>query len=52
VRWLGIAGVLLLVAGLLTPLFGPILGRNFGQTAFALTVAGLILFGLSAFISA
>ena len=47
-RWLGIAGVLLLMAGLLTPLFGPILGRNFGQAAFALTVAGLILFGLSA----
>jgi hypothetical protein len=48
VRWLGIAGVMLLLAGLITPLFGPLLGRNFGHVSLALTIAGLVLFGLSA----
>lgn len=47
-RWLGIAGVLLLLAGLIAPLFGPLVSRNFGQASLALTIAGLVLFGLSA----
>jgi hypothetical protein len=48
VRWLGIVGVLLLISGLLTPLFGPMFGRNFGEISLGLTLVGLVLFALSA----
>lgn len=44
--WLGIIGLVLLVLGLIVPLFGPMLGRNFGLESFAITAVGLVLFAL------
>jgi hypothetical protein len=42
------AGVVLVLAGVITPLFGPMLGRNYGRASFALTLLGLAVFALAA----
>ena len=40
-RWLGIAGLVLIIAGLIVPMFGPMFDRNFGYESLALTLAGM-----------
>jgi hypothetical protein len=41
---LRLGGVVLLLAGLIVPMFGPMLGRNLGHAALGLTIAGLVAF--------
>jgi hypothetical protein len=43
VRWLGIIGVILLIVGLIVPIFGPMAGRNFGLESFVLIGVGLVV---------
>jgi len=45
VVWLGITGVVLIVAGVFVPMFGPMLGRDFGRLQLALCGAGLAAWG-------
>jgi hypothetical protein len=44
-RWLGIAGIALFVAGLALPSVGLILDRNYGKASFALCSAGIAAVG-------
>jgi hypothetical protein len=41
VAWLGITGIVLLVAGVFAPMFGPMFHRDFGRTSFTLCVIGM-----------
>jgi hypothetical protein len=41
VAWLGFIGVVLFILGFLAPMFGLILGRDFGRASLALCIAGM-----------
>ena len=43
-NWLGISGIVLLIAGALVPALGPILHRSFAGASFALCAAGILMY--------